>query len=48
MVLPIYDNDTRPDALGLPAGFEIWNSEDRAPNYADGKGNWRDALGNLT
>jgi len=48
MVLQIFSSLDRPDASTFAAGTAIWNSSEKAPNWSDGKGNWRDALGNLT
>lgn len=46
--LRVYANTTRPAASLFLAGFQIWNTDDAAPNYSDGDGNWRDAVGNIT
>lgn len=43
----VYSNTTRPSAALFPAGFQIWNTDDNAPNFSDGT-NWRDAVGILT
>ena len=44
----IYTNIGRPSSLGYPQGIMIWNSDDMAPNFSDGTGNWRDSSGNIT
>lgn len=45
--LPAYSNATRPASSGFVVGTPIWNTDDHAPNFADGA-NWRDAAGNPT
>lgn len=45
VVLPTYTNATRPAAT--TAGMLIFNSDDNAPNVADGT-NWRDMAGDVT
>jgi hypothetical protein len=40
--------DTRPDPATLPAGSEIFNSSDNAPNFVGTDGLYHDAAGNLT
>lgn len=47
-VLPTFSNSTRPSPTDLAAGTPIYNTDDTAPNYADGAGNWRSAAGALT
>jgi hypothetical protein len=34
--LLVFTNTTRPNATTVPAGTEIWNSDDNAPNYSNG------------
>jgi len=47
---PKYSNTSRPLANQFPVGFEIWNTDDKAPQYSGGPNdnNWYDANGNLT
>jgi hypothetical protein len=47
VTLRVYTNATRPSAASVRRGFQIWNSDDNAPNYSDGS-SWRDAAGNVT
>lgn len=44
---PNYTNATRPAANTVPAGMQIFNTDDGAPNWSNGT-DWVDALGNLT
>lgn len=46
-LLPVYAQLDLPDPSTLPIGSLVWNSDDNAPNYADG-GVWRDAAGQIT
>ena len=43
----VFTNAERPDASTVAPGTQIWNSDDKAPNYSDGT-DWYDAVGNLT
>lgn len=45
--MPAFSCATRPDPESVGPGFQIWNTDDRAPNYSDGV-DWRDATGLLT
>jgi len=45
---PRFTNANRPDPSTVQEGTEIFNLDDNAPNWADGQGHWRDALGNIT
>lgn len=40
----VFSNETRPDSATYPVGTRIFNTDDHAPNYADGAV-WRDAMG---
>lgn len=44
---PNCTNATRPAANTVPAGTQIFNTDDGAPNWSNGT-DWVDALGNLT
>lgn len=44
----VFSNATRPAASTYPQGVMIWNTDDDAPQFSDGAGNWRDAAGNIT
>lgn len=44
--LASFTNATRPVASTVPAGFAIWNIDDRTINISDGT-NWRDPNGEL-
>lgn len=46
--IEIYSNAERPVASDFAQGESIWNTDDNAPNYSDGAGNWRDAAGSIT
>lgn len=43
----VFTNADRPDAATLPPGTQIWNSDDKAPQWSDGTA-WRDSSGTLT
>ena len=43
----VFTNSTRPAPTSVPAGTQIWNSDDNAPNYSDGTA-WRAADGTVT
>jgi len=45
--LPVYSNESRPDASQYQSGYQIWNSDDNAPNISNGT-SWLDVDGNLT
>ncbi|MCB5235516.1 hypothetical protein [Niallia circulans] len=47
MQLPVFTNANRPGASTVKPGTQIWNSDDKAPNYSDGS-IWLDAMGNIT
>lgn len=46
----VYSNATRPAANSVGQGKMIWNSDDKAPNWAGGPAdnNWYDASGDVT
>lgn len=48
--LPTFADGTRPTLPSAlwPAGSSIYNTDDNAPNFSDGAGNWRDAAGVIT
>jgi len=43
----VYTNATRPAASSVAVGTQIWNSDDKSPNWSDGT-NWYDSSGNIT
>ncbi len=46
-VLPTFTDVSRGSSAVHPQGYEIWNTSDMAPNFADGV-NWRDSTGTPT
>lgn len=46
-VVASYTDATRPAASAVPAGTQIWNTDDGAPNWSDGT-DWVDAAGTTT
>ena len=47
IVVPVYDDDSRPDPTSVDAGTVILNISDNALNVSDGT-NWRDGDGGVT
>jgi len=45
--LPAFSDANRPAATSVPAGYQIWNTDDGFPNFSNGT-QWVDAAGNVT
>ena len=47
IAIPVFNNSSRPAPSSVPIGYQIFNTDDGAPNFSTGT-DWVDAMGDLT